>query len=220
MEVQMENAYFNYQPIIYQGKIRYYEALLRFKDKSIHIEQYVKQVKSKPLFDIDVITHVLSDMQSMHDDNVISINISILSLEDDSFIQYVRDSLKNKRIILEITEHDECECLNTVSRNMIYLKRETGIRFALDDCYKIGMDILDLPIDIIKIDRVVIVDIEHDDNKLKNLKKIINEIQGKHKKEIVIEGVENEKQASLLSTLGCFNQQGYFYFKPLDKTLL
>ncbi|WP_165366809.1 EAL domain-containing protein [Aliivibrio finisterrensis] len=216
----MEDAYFNYQPIIYQGNIRYYEALLRFKDKSIHIEQYVKQVKCKPLFDIDVINHVLSDMKLMCKENTISINISILSLEDSDFIQYAVVNLKNKNIILEITEHDRCECLNTVSMNIVLLRRETGVRFALDDCYKNGMDMLDIPIDIIKVDRAVIFDIENDGNKLKNLENIINEVNIIYKKEIVIEGVENEKQASLLLTLGDFNQQGYFYFKPLDKNVL
>ncbi|MDD9194978.1 EAL domain-containing protein [Aliivibrio sp. S3MY1] len=212
----MENVYFNYQPIIYQGSIKYYEALLRFYDKKINIEQYVKQVQCKPLFDIDVINHVLSDIQPMHCDNVISINISILSLEDDNFIQYARVLLKNKKIILEITEHDKCESLHVVSMNISLLKRETGIRFALDDCYKNNMKTLDLPIDIIKVDRAAIIDIENSDYKFNQLKKIINEVKTILKKEIIIEGVENEKQASLLFTLGDFNQQGYFYFKPLD----
>lgn len=103
MSPERRDFSFNYQPIYANNRIKSYEALLRLNDKNINIETFIQSIKNKPQFDLDVIRAVLFDIQDLNNTFIISINISILSLESDFFIRKALNILKNKNIILEIT---------------------------------------------------------------------------------------------------------------------
>ncbi|MCG3880633.1 EAL domain-containing protein, partial [Psychrobacter sp. Ps6] len=129
---QISGFHFNYQPIYANNRIKSYEALLRLNDKNISIETFIQSIENKPKFDLDVIQAVLFDIQDLNDTFTISINISILSLESDFFITKALNILKNKNIILEITEHEKANNLDLIAYNIQLLKSETGVKFALD----------------------------------------------------------------------------------------
>jgi EAL domain-containing protein (putative c-di-GMP-specific phosphodiesterase class I) len=94
--------------------------------------------------------------------------------------------------------------------------REMGVVIALDD-FGTGysaMSYLDrFPIDILKIDRSFIRDIESDCKKF-GLTKAIVSIAEALQLELIAEGVEREAQATILKELGCGVLQGFLYGRP------
>ena len=71
-----------------------------------------------------------------------------------------------------------------------------------------------LPIDVLKMDRVFIRDIEFNDRNLK-LVELILEIGKNLKMPIIAEGVETEGQLKLLKDMGCEYVQGFYFSRPL-----
>ncbi|NVP02162.1 EAL domain-containing protein [Photobacterium damselae subsp. damselae] len=129
MSPERRDFSFNYQPIYANNRIKSYEALLRLNDKNINIETFIQSIENKPQFDLDVIRAVLFDIQELKNTFTISINISILSLESEYFIKEALNLLKDKNIILEITEHDKVNNLDLIAYNIQLLKSETGVKF-------------------------------------------------------------------------------------------
>ncbi|MDD9173499.1 EAL domain-containing protein [Aliivibrio sp. S2TY2] len=115
----MNDFYFNYQPIMYKGKTKYYEALFRLYDKTLNIERYIRNVKSKAEFDLKVINQVLNDRSTINYDITLSVNISILSLESEKFIRELLAIPNNITLILEITEYDKSNNLKKL--NVIWI---------------------------------------------------------------------------------------------------
>ncbi|PSV66850.1 EAL domain-containing protein, partial [Photobacterium phosphoreum] len=151
--------YFHYQPIYINNRISYLEALLRFEDSSINIEEFVMSQKNKVDFDLIILSKVLSEIQTSKFD-FFSINISLLSLESDIFTYKCIELInKNKKtIILELTEYDKSSNLEQIHKNISQIKEKTNCKFALDDfgkgCANIDL-LINLPIDIVKIDRCI-----------------------------------------------------------------
>ena len=74
-----------------------------------------------------------------------------------------------------------------------------------------------MPIDVLKMDRAFIRNIEHDDKDIQ-LVALILDIARNLKIPVVAEGVETEEQMKLLKELGCELVQGYYFSKPLHAT--
>ena len=93
-----------------------------------------------------------------------------------------------------------------------------GISFSLDD-YGTGTSnmcrISQMPISVVKMDREFInkTASESSSNILKNTVSLINEAGMK----TLAEGIEDEKTAELLMSMGCDYLQGYYYSKPLSE---
>ncbi|KTD20324.1 EAL domain-containing protein [Legionella londiniensis] len=71
-----------------------------------------------------------------------------------------------------------------------------------------------LPVKTIKIDKIFIQGLPEDKKNI-NIVKAIVALASNLGMDLVTEGVENIEQAQLLSELGCFIQQGYYYSEPL-----
>ena len=74
-----------------------------------------------------------------------------------------------------------------------------------------------MPIDIIKIDRCFIQDIEKDDF-AKSFVKIVTELANVIHVRTCIEGVEGQEQVDILRELNVHMIQGYFFGKPMPVT--
>ncbi len=131
-----------------------------------------------------------------------------------------RNSLPKNVLELEITEstlmdHPE---LMIVEINKI---KKMGITIAVDD-FGSGYSSLNylkrLPVDVLKIDRSFISDIESDPSDSAIVAGIIG-LAKSLKMKTVAEGVETEEQRSILENLGCDNYQGYLFSKPLPPEL-
>ncbi|MBU5455173.1 EAL domain-containing protein [Caproiciproducens sp. MSJ-32] len=93
---------------------------------------------------------------------------------------------------------------------------ERGTKIALGDFgtgYSSIINVMQLPISELKIDKLIIDKIEEDE-KARILIEAIVYIAGKLRTEVVVEGVENKRQYDILKSLGINNIQGYFISKP------
>jgi len=94
-----------------------------------------------------------------------------------------------------------------------------GIDIAIDD-FGVGYSSLSylqrLPINILKIDRSFINDIESNNNSIALIKAIIT-MAHNLKVKVVAEGVETQEQYALLEQLNCDYIQGYIFSRPIAK---
>ncbi len=119
-------------------------------------------------------------------------------------------------VVLEITEDT---LLSDMRQSATTLQRlhQSGFLIALDD-FGTGQSSLShlrtFPIDIIKIDREFIQDIGEDKQDAKLVSAIL--LMGRELgKEVIAEGVEEERQVKFLSTRGCKTFQGFLFSQPL-----
>ena len=155
-----------------------------------------------------------------------SINLSInLSGKDMEITAQLVDYLSNlveqykldtSLLELEITESILMGDPETSRQELLKLKT-MGFTLAIDD-FGTGYSSLNylknLPVDILKIDRVFVRDIEHSDNDRAIVKGIIALADSLQLKTIA-EGVETEEQRDIISSLGCKVIQGYLISKPV-----
>ncbi len=144
-----------------------------------------------------------------------SINLSGLTLGDDSLLRYVLERLTESqvppsKVVFEVTESAAIDTLS-VAVNFINTLREYGCRFALDD-FGTGdasfAYLKTLPIDFVKIDGSIVRDIV-DSPKDLALVKSINEIGHFLGKKTVAEFVENDDILARLRQMGVDYAQGY-----------
>lgn len=118
-------------------------------------------------------------------------------------------------LVVEITE---TALLHDVDRTRAMLAALTdgGMRIALDD-FGIGYSnfslLRQLPIDLLKLDRTLICDIETD-GQARALAECILELASRLSIPVVAEGVESQAQAELLAAAGCGAMQGYWLARP------
>ena len=151
----------------------------------------------------------------------LSINISPAHFMQADFIQRIlpilqRYNVDDINIEFEITENLLINNFKHAIDTMLLLK-EQGISFSIDD-FGTGYSSLrylnQLPINVLKIDRSFVNDIENVDDETP----IVDVILLMAKKlglEVIAEGVETSIQKQLLDHRGCRLYQGYFYSKPL-----
>ncbi|PHZ60665.1 hypothetical protein CRG86_006940 [Photobacterium leiognathi] len=224
----LRSKYFQYQPIYHKNKAIAYEALLRLPDKNVNIENFVQTYVNKGYFDLNVITHVLSDIKRHNKQVYVSINISSTSLVDDEFIAYLLSIKEDfKYFYLEITEHDNVEDIEKMKENCQILQKN-GLKIALDD-YGKGYSntdmLLSIDFDYVKIDKLLTNKIETSFFSYKLLESIVSDISSLTNSLIVIEGIESEKNLQLIKNIERkynvnFLHQGYYYSKPLSISAL
>lgn len=153
----------------------------------------------------------------------IAVNVSIIQLMQDNFVQQVLDILDKYQVAPEAVELEITESVLIESFDVIYRKlkmlRDHRIRIALDDFGK-GYSSLNylcqLPISTLKIDKTFIDNIV-DIDKGPIITGDIVAIGHKVGLEVIAEGVEAKEQMEYLVKHGCDKIQGYFYCKPLPE---
>ena len=223
----------NYQPKVSckDATVMGVEALIRWNDpelgfippdKFIPIAEesgYMKEIG------IWVIKQALSDLKTIHknqESNIsMAINISGKQLNEDDFYQTVKQIIKEldvnpKFIEFEITETSIMKDIDSVIILLQKIK-ELGITISVDD-FGTGYSSLSylnrLPIDILKIDREFVMQLE-DNSSSNSIVTATMALSKALKLTTVAEGVETMQQKEILSELGCNLIQGYLYSKPL-----
>ena len=154
-------------------------------------------------------------------DQNISINISPEQLKAVDFIDRTKhiieeESISPSQITMEITEqvfiNDMIDCIKILSE-----LKNIGFKLSLDD-FGTGYSSLSylsrLPIDILKIDKSFVDNIESDANSLALIEGIFHLSQALNLK-VIVEGVETEGQFKLLKEKGIETIQGYYFSKSL-----
>jgi diguanylate cyclase (GGDEF)-like protein/PAS domain S-box-containing protein len=151
----------------------------------------------------------------------LAVNLSARQFNHPDLPAFVRKLLHNtgfpaEQLELEITESLVVQNPERSINLMQDLKR-TGLRFALDDFgtgYSSLGQLRHYPIDILKIDRAFVHDLENSLQDQAIAKAIIS--MGKTLGlTVVAEGVENERQLNFLSECECDQIQGFIYHHPV-----
>lgn len=159
--------------------------------------------------------------QQGYEELPVSVNISMLQLLQDDFIDKVTEVLEwsqldAKFLELEITESILMESYEAIE-GKLKLLRDRGIKIALDDFGK-GYSSLNylrqLPISTIKIDKTFI-DTIGAAGKHKSLTELMVRIGRAMGMCVVAEGVETQEQLDYLIKHKCDKIQGYLFSKPL-----
>ena len=235
MEDALKNREFKvvYQPKTLTSNEKFIgaEALIRwYKDGEI-----ISPGKFIPLFeknkfiiklDLYIFEQVCKDMTTWKEKYgyipIVSINVSKEHFVDENFInEYVRITdnynLDRSHIDLEITESatidgkiDILKILNTI--------KEKGFTISIDDFgtgYSSLSMLQNMPIDIIKIDKVFVdkADLTSDKNIINYIMILANRLGVK----TIAEGVETKEQVDFIKSIKCDMIQGYYYSKPLSK---
>jgi diguanylate cyclase (GGDEF)-like protein len=154
------------------------------------------------------------------DNDFYMINLSGASLNDDQFLDFVKEqldlySIKPETICFEITETMAIENVNKTA-SLIQQLRTLGCSFALDD-FGSGMSsfgyLKNLPVDYLKIDGIFIKDIVQ--NRVDGeIVEAINRVAHVMGIQTVAEYVENNDILIELKSLGIDYAQGYGIAKP------
>ena len=151
----------------------------------------------------------------------VSVNLSRVDIFDpmlpdilDEILLY--NDLDHRTLRLEVTESAYTENADQVIRVVGDL-RGKGYVVEMDD-FGTGYSSLNMlssmPIDVLKMDRGFIKDIETEEKDIQ-LVALILDIAKNLKIPVIAEGVETEEQVRILKDLGCEMVQGFYFSRPL-----
>jgi diguanylate cyclase (GGDEF)-like protein len=155
----------------------------------------------------------------------LAVNLSVKDLMQEDFHTKLEDLIKRSDLPpdvleLEITESTLMDHPELMIKELNKIKK-MGITVAVDD-FGSGYSSLNylkkLPVDVLKIDRSFISDIESDPNDSAIVAGIIA-LAKNLGMNTVAEGVETEAQRKILEQLGCDIFQGYLVSKPVPPQL-
>ena len=218
-----KKAKFMYQPIIDRksGNIEYYECLLRVLDKDedfVSVGPMIEAAESKGLISIVDFTVVEMAIKELDEDAEIklSVNISNIGVLNKRLLKRIESLFKKyevaDRLIIEITETSLNQDFAT-TKKFIDTLHTYGCRFALDDFgsgFTSFKQLLNLPIDIIKIDGSYIRDILKNDHNRFFVEALISLASDLGIK-TVAEFVENGEIAKFLIDIKIDGMQGNFF---------
>lgn len=235
----LENSFSQYyQPQfdINTGKLRGFEALIRWTDAElgnippsifIPIAEETGLIIPIGRWILRTAVKTLKTWQEkFHFDGVMSVNISPIQLLQDNFIEELDEIVRNEKIdptLLEI-EITEGVFIHKMEETVEKLKaiRERGIRVSLDDFgtgYSSLSYLQSLPLNTLKIDKSFINDITSKDGVQANITSSIIKMVGNMGLETIAEGVEYPEQLDLLTHFKCNIVQGFLRGKPMPQKL-
>jgi len=225
-----------YQPKIdlRSEKVVGFEALARWDHPSLgHIapSEFIRAAEESDLIlDIGawVLDQVCSQIAAWAKSTVesvpISVNVSSRQFEGEGLLPLVRATLARHNVPAHLLELELTEGILLEDRldliNMMNALRDLGVKIALDD-FGTGYSALGylkrFPIDVLKIDRTFIreIDDEGDDEAISTA---IISLAHSLALQVVAEGVETPEQLGVLRDLGCDAAQGFYFAHPAPAT--
>lgn len=214
------------------GQVKGFEALCRWtrEGEAISPGEFISVAEATgQVVDIDIwgLRHALRTLASWIEQGLmpvtIAANLSPLHFRNDTIVEIVRDVLREtglppSLVTLEITESILIDDMSTVT-SVLERLRNLGVRLALDDFgtgYSSLAYLRRLNVDYIKIDQSFMRDLEPGSETGVILESLVSLAQGLGKK-LVVEGVETEDQAGIVTALGCDVAQGYLFGRPLPE---
>ncbi|MDJ0808342.1 MAG: EAL domain-containing protein, partial [Gammaproteobacteria bacterium] len=223
----------HYQPLIHasQEHVSSMEALIRWRHPErgeIQPNDFIPVAEDTGLIHelsewiFDEACRQLSTWINLGSQNLkMSINLSARQLHFNELSDIVSNTLskhhlKGQDLELEITE-TAAMVDPEVAVQQLNALRQLGVGLAIDD-FGTGYSSLSylkrLPIQVLKLDRTFVRDIEHDQNDLEISAATISLAHNLGLK-VVAEGVETEAQVEFLIAHHCDYLQGYYFSRPL-----
>jgi EAL domain-containing protein (putative c-di-GMP-specific phosphodiesterase class I) len=156
----------------------------------------------------------------------VSVNVSAQQLLLPDFATQVEQilqetGLEGRYLQLEITESAAVSQPSSISEKLMRLQA-LGVKICIDDFgtgYSHLSHLLQLPIDILKIDRSFVGGINENPKNVEIAKTILA-LASCLGLEAIAEGVETKLQLDRLRSLDCLKFQGYLFAKPMSADLL
>ena len=151
----------------------------------------------------------------------ISVNVSVPELKDESFCRDIigiirRSSISSDKIAIELTESQNDGDFILMKQKISELK-EKGIQFYLDDFgtgYSSMERIMELPFDIIKFDRSLVIASGSEDRSRKMVTNLASMFSSMDYY-VLYEGVEKDTDEVMCKGMSASYLQGYKYSKPV-----
>jgi len=151
----------------------------------------------------------------------VSVNVSPRQFKQSDLVADVKSAIEETKLsprslFLEITETMAMSDSKNTTRVFRQLK-EMGVSICIDD-FGTGHSSLSrlrsLPVDVLKIDRSFIRDIEHADDSRETVR-LITALAQHFNLKVVAEGIETPGERDCLKDFGCEFGQGYLYSRPV-----
>lgn len=207
-----------------------FEALVRWSrhGKLVPPDEFILTAEESGVI-IDVDRYVLraacqelSDFNRMHGTALsVSVNFSTVHFNSPKLIAVVQDALAASGLPPELLTIEITETLEmgdwTQARKIITRIHELGAKISIDD-FGAGFSSLaylrETVADEIKIDRSLVQDIDTSDTSRFLLDAVID-IARNLDLDVIVEGVETQRQIDIVRGLGAGRAQGFFYGAPL-----
>ena len=223
-----------YQPQfdIQSGKLRGFEALIRWNDEelgTISPSVFIPLAEESGLivpigrWVLKTAITTLKTWQAKYNfRGIISVNVSPIQLLSDSFMSELEEMLIEYKVDPELLEIEITEgvLINNMGDAIDKLRhiKAMGLRVSLDD-FGTGYSSLSylqmLPLNTLKIDKAFINDITSKDGVQATITRSIIDMVEKMGLETIAEGVENKEQLDLLNKFNCNFVQGFLRGKPM-----
>jgi len=222
-----------YQPIVRAKDVEVVgaEALIRWKHRThgyIPPDIFVPMLE-KSGFVIDLGRYVLSEVLKQQKrwelfkfkPIEVSINMSLLELETEGFVENVAQQLAEHQVAPELIKFEITEgaAMQNESKadTQLHALKKLGVSIALDDFgtgYTSFAYLKKFPANILKIDKSMV---DHILEKKEDQRIIRAMIELGHNlgMKIVVEGIESLEMADRLVAYGCDYMQGYYFSRPL-----
>ncbi|MCP9270794.1 bifunctional diguanylate cyclase/phosphodiesterase [Mycolicibacterium arenosum] len=157
-------------------------------------------------------------------DAAVHVNVSGRQLELGDFRADVlnalaRTGLRPDRLVLELTETHAGRVAESAKADLERL-RQIGVRVAIDDVgtgFSGLAKIVDLPVDILKIDKQFVHGLGRDP-RCEAITKAVLSLGSSLDMTVIAEGIESRSQCELLTEWGCALGQGYLFGHPVAAT--
>ncbi|VAW52189.1 diguanylate cyclase/phosphodiesterase (GGDEF & EAL domains) with PAS/PAC sensor(s), partial [hydrothermal vent metagenome] len=235
LKAAFENDEFliHYQPIIdiHKNEVVGVEALLRWQhpDKGmIQPSDFVSIAEDCGLIVALgewVIFSVCKQIKAWHDAGLdkqnVSINLAPRQFKEQDLVMLFTQAIAENNIdatslSIEITENVLIDNVGEVESTLKKL-RDMGMKILLDDFgtgYASLAYLKEFPVDVVKIDRAFITGIPDNEEDSTTVDAIAGLTRGL-KLDLLAEGVENERQLTVLKDIGCQFAQGFYWSKAL-----
>ena len=169
-------------------------------------------------------TRQIEEWQSQYDGEwtfPISVNVSAQHVAQPELVDYIaalldKHNLTTSMLKVELTESALVED-ESGTRTVLNAMQSTGLKISLDD-FGTGFSslsyLLELPLDQLKIDKMFVDNLVHDERSRSVFKHVVN-LAHDLNLEVVVEGVEDEEQVKLVNQSNVDFIQGYYFYKPL-----
>ncbi len=232
--IQNEQFLVYYQPIVdlKTGRVRSFEALARWKHPTrgmVSPQEFIPCLEETGLIStlglwlLEQACYQLGLWQEHVQESLdISVNLSPWQFSHPNLLQdieniIIKTGINPLNLKLEVTESSIIKDIHKAI-SVIQTLRKKNISICLDD-FGTGYSSLSylhkLPVDVLKIDRSFIQDMEINEEN-NELVKLIILLGHTLKMKVIAEGCENTKQLSLLRDWGCEYAQGHFFSKALS----
>lgn len=218
------------QPIfsVNNNSFRTAEALMRlsldgtiiYPDKFIPIAEKNNCIRTLTRIILNKVCKIVAEFEKKYDFDAITINCSSSELSNRNLFDELMAIINSNNIMpehirLELTESAMFDDFNMVIHNMEKLN-ESGIKFYLDDFgtgYSNLERIIGCPFNTIKFDKTLLYK-SLDNSAVSDIVSHLTSVFKEQGFVLLIEGVENEEQASYSIDKGFDYIQGYKYAKP------